>query len=120
MRHRLAAHAVVLLVASPAWLGADPSAASPPFPIWPVPREARVQDERLLLYPGRNRTIQKFLLSQMEEIPLTFDSEELAETLDSFISDAARVTPGVMSLVYAIAAIWTELAPIPWTPALCC
>ena len=49
MRHRLAALAVVLLVALPAWLGADPQPASPPFPIWPIPREARVADTRLLL-----------------------------------------------------------------------
>ena len=49
MRHRLAAPAVALLVALPAWLGADPPPVSPPFPIWPIPREARVADTRLLL-----------------------------------------------------------------------
>ena len=49
MRHRLAALAAVLLVGLPAGLGADPPAASPSFPLWPIPREARVADTRLLL-----------------------------------------------------------------------
>ncbi|HYN04043.1 MAG TPA: glycoside hydrolase family 20 zincin-like fold domain-containing protein [Vicinamibacteria bacterium] len=49
MRHRLAVLAVGLLTASPAWLGADPQPASPSFPLWPIPREARVADTRLLL-----------------------------------------------------------------------
>ena len=49
MRHRLAALAAVLLVGPPAGLGADPPAAAPPFPLWPIPREARVADTRLLL-----------------------------------------------------------------------
>ncbi len=40
MRHCLAALPVLLLAGPPAWLGADPPAASPPFPLWPVPREA--------------------------------------------------------------------------------
>jgi hypothetical protein len=48
MRHVFAALAVVALVGVPA-AGVDLSPASPPFPLWPIPREARVADTRLLL-----------------------------------------------------------------------
>ncbi len=49
---RLPALAFLLLVALPAPLAAGAVAAEaprPPFPIWPLPREARVADTRLLL-----------------------------------------------------------------------
>jgi hypothetical protein len=54
----------VLLLAIPARLLADAAGApQPPFPIWPIPREARVADARLLLThavivvpPGDRRT----------------------------------------------------------------
>jgi hypothetical protein len=50
---RLPAFAILLLVALPAQIGAGAAASSepprPPFPIWPIPREARVADTRLLL-----------------------------------------------------------------------
>jgi len=49
MRHRLAALAVVLLVALPSWVGADPTPASLPSPIWPITSETRFADTRLLL-----------------------------------------------------------------------
>ncbi len=52
MRRCLSGLAVVLLVALPAPLTAGAVAAEapqPPFPIWPLPREARVADTRLLL-----------------------------------------------------------------------
>jgi hypothetical protein len=52
MRRCLSGLAVVLLVALPARLVAGAVAAEtprPPFPIWPLPREARVADTRLLL-----------------------------------------------------------------------
>jgi hypothetical protein len=52
MRRCLSRLAAVLLVALPAPLAAGAVAAEaprPPFPIWPLPREARVADTRLLL-----------------------------------------------------------------------
>ena len=53
MTLRLAPLACLLLAALPASsVGAvppSPGAARPPYPIWPIPREARVEDERLLL-----------------------------------------------------------------------
>ncbi len=48
MRHVFAALAVVVLAGVPA-AGVDLSPESSPFPLWPIPREARVADTRLLL-----------------------------------------------------------------------
>ena len=49
MRSRLAALVLLLLAPLADAAPAVPMSPRPPFPIWPLPREARLQDERLLM-----------------------------------------------------------------------
>ncbi|MBI4862246.1 MAG: hypothetical protein HY815_18610 [Candidatus Riflebacteria bacterium] len=83
----------------------------------------RRQDELIALYPSQSRLARKFLLSQMEGLALTFDSEELLEFLQGQVCDddpilrdqalfsLARFLPDFVQRRYAVAAstagVWT-------------
>ena len=116
MRHRLAALAAVLLVGLPAGLGASPPAAAPPFPLWPIPREARVADTRLLLADAT-------IVVPPGDLRAQYPGRLLAELVADHFGVAipvavtnTRLMPGVAHVRRAVSwLIWSVCVMIAWS-----